>query len=184
MNAQRKKIIMAEIHYWKQNKLLPEHYCDFLLTLYTQGEEEQVVDVKDAILVKEKNRDTASLLWIVLISSLVGASLFVLNAYPLITISIAILLTFVLLVTAKSVFRHRSGNRSIVYILSAFLLLGITVKLWFLFFEGHNILLIVLLSLNCILWLIAGRFFKLLYFTLSGSVGLAFIIGFYVMKLL
>ena len=37
----RKQIIISEIKYWKQNKLLPEHYCDFLITLYAQGEENE-----------------------------------------------------------------------------------------------------------------------------------------------
>ncbi|PKC51915.1 hypothetical protein RhiirA1_482678 [Rhizophagus irregularis] len=36
----RKQIILNEILFWKQNKLLPEHYCDFLMTLYTEGEVE------------------------------------------------------------------------------------------------------------------------------------------------
>ena len=40
MNPQRKRMIISEIKYWKQNKLLPEHYCDFLITLYAQGEDE------------------------------------------------------------------------------------------------------------------------------------------------
>ena len=39
MNETRKKIIIQEIKYWKKSKLLPEKYCDFLLTLYSGGEE-------------------------------------------------------------------------------------------------------------------------------------------------
>ena len=56
MNQQRKRIIISEIKYWKQNKLLPDHYCDFLITLYAQGEDEEDINAKseDAILVKEK----------------------------------------------------------------------------------------------------------------------------------
>jgi hypothetical protein len=38
MDNQRKEIIIKEIKYWKKSKLLPDHYCDFLLTLYTKGE--------------------------------------------------------------------------------------------------------------------------------------------------
>jgi hypothetical protein len=38
MNEQRKKIITSEIEYWRRNNLLPSHYCDFLLNLYTEGE--------------------------------------------------------------------------------------------------------------------------------------------------
>lgn len=37
MTNPRKKIILNEILFWKQNKLLPEHYCDFLAALYTEG---------------------------------------------------------------------------------------------------------------------------------------------------
>ena len=40
MNETRKKIIIHEIKYWKQTNLLPEKYCDYLLTLYSGGEEE------------------------------------------------------------------------------------------------------------------------------------------------
>ncbi|GEM00497.1 hypothetical protein SAMN05421839_10136 [Halolactibacillus halophilus] len=37
MDQQRKATIIHEIKYWKDNHLLPEHYCDFLLALYTEG---------------------------------------------------------------------------------------------------------------------------------------------------
>ncbi|MGE5702036.1 MAG: hypothetical protein ACM32O_05870 [Clostridia bacterium] len=38
MDDQRKKIIVKEIEQWRKNHLLPEHYCIFLLNLYTEGE--------------------------------------------------------------------------------------------------------------------------------------------------
>lgn len=62
MNPQRKRIIISEIKYWKQNKLLPEHYCDFLITLYAQGEDEKEAKVTDAILVKEKRNRKGQLI--------------------------------------------------------------------------------------------------------------------------
>ncbi|ARK29345.1 hypothetical protein [Halalkalibacter krulwichiae] len=39
MDKHRKEIIIREIQYWKKSKLLPDHYCDFLLTLYSEGEQ-------------------------------------------------------------------------------------------------------------------------------------------------
>lgn len=33
----KRKIILTEIQSWKKHKLLPEHYCDFLTALYTEG---------------------------------------------------------------------------------------------------------------------------------------------------
>ncbi|MGG3884438.1 hypothetical protein [Brevibacillus panacihumi] len=38
MDDQRKGTIIAEIENWRRNHLLPEHYCIFLLNLYTEGE--------------------------------------------------------------------------------------------------------------------------------------------------
>ncbi len=38
MSDEKKTIIIKEIHNWKENHLLPEKYCDYLLALYTQGD--------------------------------------------------------------------------------------------------------------------------------------------------
>jgi hypothetical protein len=38
VNEQKRKIIINEIEHWRRNHLLPSHYCDFLLNLYTEGE--------------------------------------------------------------------------------------------------------------------------------------------------
>lgn len=34
MELEKRKIIAQEIEHWRRSKLLPEHYCDFLLNLY------------------------------------------------------------------------------------------------------------------------------------------------------
>ncbi|MEM5598685.1 hypothetical protein AAHB53_24595 [Niallia circulans] len=51
MQDQRKTIIVKEIAYWKENKMLPEHYCDYLLTLYTEGNgvEENTISKKEGV---------------------------------------------------------------------------------------------------------------------------------------
>lgn len=41
MDDQRKRTIIAEIENWRRNHLLPEHYCIFLLNLYTEGDRPQ-----------------------------------------------------------------------------------------------------------------------------------------------
>lgn len=131
MNDQRKKIIIAEINYWKQNKLLPEHYCDFLITLYSQGDHDEEISATQAILSKKKMKKNARA---ILIQSL--------------------------------------------YLLFAFAVLGISLKLWTLYFEGQNMLLVGFLIVNCLLWLLAGRLLKQLYFTISGAAGLVLIVVF------
>lgn len=183
MNAQRKKIIMTEINYWKSNKLLPEHYCDFLITLYAQGEENSEVDISEAILVKEKKSLNMTILFFLLLTIGIGLTMFFVSAYPTVTLSIAALFTVVLL--GKTIFSKAttSGLNTFLYILSAFMLLLISLKIWSLFFAEHSLLLVVLLILNCLLWLFAGRLLKLIYFTLSGAGGLLLIIGFFIKTL-
>ena len=81
MNAQRKKIIMTEIDYWKQHKLLPEQYCDFLITLYTEGNREQEISATtDAILLREKKKVNVrafliQMLYILIAFAILGSSL-------------------------------------------------------------------------------------------------------------
>jgi cellulose synthase/poly-beta-1,6-N-acetylglucosamine synthase-like glycosyltransferase len=41
LDEQRRRIIIAEIENWRRNHLLPEHYCSFLLNLYTEGDRPQ-----------------------------------------------------------------------------------------------------------------------------------------------
>lgn len=41
LDDQRRKIIINEIENWRRNHLLPEHYCIFLLNLYTEGKHAQ-----------------------------------------------------------------------------------------------------------------------------------------------
>lgn len=43
---ERISTIVKEIKYWKEHKLLPEVHCDFLLALYTQGEDEPITAPK------------------------------------------------------------------------------------------------------------------------------------------
>lgn len=183
MNPQRKRVIISEIKYWKQNKLLPEHYCDFLIALYAQGDGEydSTAKANDAILVKERKNITRIILTLTLLSIILCSSMFVLVRYPSLTITLTAILTFIFLLLT---FRKGIGTAiaPLLYILASFMLLAMSLKLWFVFFDGLPNLLIGLLLLNCILWLIAGRLLKLLYFTISGAAGLLLIIAFLILS--
>ena len=178
MNDQRKKIIMTEINYWKKNKLLPEHYCDFLITLYTRGDQEGEIKLSDAILVRDKKKGRLSFIVFILLALAVGGSLFLIKDHFVVTLSLAAIVTIGML--ARTIFGKTIQRvmAPLLYILSAFLLLAMSLKTWSVFFEGQTTILIGLLILNCLLWLFAGRLLKLLYFTLSGAAGLLLITGF------
>lgn len=180
MNAQRKRIIISEIHYWKKNRLLPEHYCDFLITLYAQGDAEAAADVKieKAILEKERYSVTKKMIMLVILAVGLSALMFTIGNYPVIMIATASIFVLGLLVRLIMSKPFRSALIPFTYIIAAFMLLAISLKVWFAFFEGETMLLLGILMLNSILWLFAGRLLKLLYFTISGAAGLLMIIGF------
>ncbi|MCM3756976.1 hypothetical protein M3197_05680 [Sporosarcina aquimarina] len=180
MNAQRKRIIISEIHYWKKNRLLPEQYCDFLITLYAQGDAEAAtnVQVEKAILEKERYTVTKKMILLVILAAGLSALMFTIVKYPIIMIATASIFVLGLIVRLLISKPLRSALIPFTYIIAAFMLLALSLKVWFAFFEGETMLLVGILMLNSILWLFAGRLLKLLYFTISGSVGLLMIIGF------
>lgn len=177
---QRKKIIISEIKYWKKSKLLPEQYCDFLLALYSHGEEEVNKEEKfpASVLAKEKKKINRRILFLVLLSAISSASLFIVSNYPVIAVTIAAIFVIVLLSYAIRHDSTQSAIYSFLYIASAFMLLAMSLKIWLVFFEGHTMLLIGLLLINCLLWLFTGRLLNLLYFTISGGAGILLIVGF------
>jgi hypothetical protein len=178
MNSQRKRMIISEIKYWKQNKLLPEHYCDFLITLYAQGEDKKEMKTTEAILVKEKKKLNRTIIMLSILAIIVSGCMFVFIQYPGLTLALTAVVSFSFLLLTLSKSTIQLGIAPFLYILTSFMLLLMSLKLWVVFFEGHTMLLIGLLILNCALWLFAGRLLKLLYFTISGAAGLLLIIGF------
>lgn len=185
MNPKRKQIIMSEIKYWKQNKLLPAHYCDFLITLYAQGEEEnegEAVNL-DSVLIKENKQINIRILLFTLLSAFVGASLFIFTNYPVVTLGVAGAVVVIFLLYAMRAKITKTKIAPFLYIFSAFILLIMSLKLWLVFFVDETILLTALLILNCTLWLFAGRLLKLLYFTISGVMGILVIITFIIIQL-
>ncbi len=179
MNEKRKQIIISEIRYWKSNKLLPAHFCDFLITLYAQGEHEIIPETTSSVSVlgREKRILSYTFLGYTLLALLAGASMFVITNYPVSTLLFAATVALILMFSSFRKASKKTINQFI-YILSSFLLLGMSLKVWLTYFEGHTMLLLGLLMLNSALWLFAGRLLKLLYFTISGTIGLLLIIGF------
>ncbi|MEK3981183.1 hypothetical protein MKY37_19430 [Psychrobacillus sp. FSL K6-2836] len=183
MSLQRKQIIMNEIAFWKKNKLLPEHYCDFLLALYAQGEnqeDEQVEKASKAVLAKKQKYKVILYSVVGLLTVLLLASLFVVTTtifIPIILVAIAIL-SF-LYITIKLV-KNKSVMAPLLFVCSALLLLGLSFKVWDIYFGDEPLVLIGLIFGNCLIWLFSGLLMKLVYFSISGILGLLLIIGYFI----
>ena len=172
VSEQRKKIILNEIAFWKQNKLLPEHYCDFLITLYAQGEMEGQNEqlAQHSILQKKKSKlPVFLLLGGGMLTTFIIASLF-LGSNVVVPIVLAILAIIFFLVFA---IRNKKSStiKTILLILTALILLAVSFKCWESYFPESSTALLLILIANCLSWLAAGFWLKLIYFTISGILG-------------
>ncbi len=187
MTNPRKKIILNEILFWKQNKLLPEHYCDFLAALYAEGldvEELEPVHHKQAILPSEKKR------LLLVITSICIATITLLSIYFTIT-SLMIILTVVVGIAAVILFltAFRTARKNdllapVFHLLGAVLLFSMSIRIYTTYFNGSNSALYCLIAANCGVWLWSGLKMKLLYFTVSGVLGLLALTSYYIINLL
>ncbi|SDM84784.1 hypothetical protein SAMN05518871_102384 [Psychrobacillus sp. OK028] len=183
MSLQRKQIIMNEITFWKKNKLLPEHYCDFLLALYAQGEnqaDEQTENASHALLAKKRKYDLILYTIVGLITAVLLASLFVVTTAVIIPILAVAIVIFSFLFMAVKLVKNKSIMAPLLFVFSALLLLGLSFKVWDVYFVDYPLVLIGLILGNCLLWLISGLLMKLVYFSISGILGLILIIGYFV----
>ena len=62
------------------------------------------------------------------------------------------------------------------------LILALSFKVWDVYFGDDPLLLIGLIFGNCLLWLFSGLLMKLVYFSISGILGLLLIIGYFIIN--
>lgn len=178
MNETRKKIIIQEIKYWKESKLLPEQYCNFLLTLYSGGEETITP-------VKKKNKISLHIpLWMF---TVIFFTILFVNYFTEIPIGLQITLTAISIIIF-GYFIYRYIESALLFQLAlvclALLMLVESVNLIDFIFSQSNGALFIVLFVQCAIWFILGRKLKLLYFSISGVLGAILIVYFLVKSFL
>lgn len=184
MSNEKKKIIVNEITFWKQNKLLPEHYCDFLMTLYTGGDHENEGlkgDASKAIKAQEKRKNISKYSLIPLIAIVLVVLLFTLDIVWLTSI-IAGAAAIVCLFGAFYFAKKNQLLTPILHVSAALLFLAVTVRICLTYFPQNNAVLFGALAVNCIMWLASGLKLKIAYFTISGALGIVSIVVFWYIK--
>ncbi|MGX1983116.1 hypothetical protein EDD69_108105 [Thermolongibacillus altinsuensis] len=171
MEQKRKEIIINEIKYWKQTRLLPEQYCDYLLALYTEGNEHEYTK-------KEKrNKNFMRLLrlsLLVTICLLVPITLLVIYFTELSFVLQMLLLSLFVIICLSAVlfFAKQRAFIHIPLMIGALILLLLSVRICEWYFPGETMVLRLAITLNCLLWLFVGWRLKFLYFSISGALGL------------
>ena len=178
MTKQRKQIIINEITFWKQNRLLPEHYCDFLMTLYTEGEYAETElkgDGKKSVKAKERRVGKLKYALMPIIGiGFIAAIYFV----PLTWLVLALSTIFIIVCIGLAVYYMKKNDvlAPVLQLTAAVVLLFGTIKLCLVYFPGNDMALYIALISNCCLWLVSGILMKLTYFSIAGSLGVLSIV--------
>lgn len=180
MANQRKQIILNEITFWKQNKLLPAHYCDFLMTLYTEGEQSEIEERKQAkgSLLKKSYSKTIALM--TLLAAFLGAliyALFTVTNIQWLMPAIVAIVALALMFGTLRLLKQNNALAPLLQVFAALLIFMLSLHVSQTFYPDSKAVLYSLLIANCGLWLGSGIVLKALYFTIPGAVGLLFIIG-------
>ncbi|WP_274309581.1 hypothetical protein [Solibacillus daqui] len=178
MSNQKKQIIINEITFWKQNKLLPGHYCDFLMTLYSEGNHSEEIEgkAKNAVISIEKRKKLSMATFFPIVASVIVLLLFTIQ-YEWVVIGVAGVFASCCLVGAMYFAKKNKILATMLQLATALAALGVTLKVCTSYFDGNNEMLYILLLVNCIFWLLSGIIMRIIYFSISGVLGLIIIIG-------
>lgn len=171
MSDNRKEIIVKEIYYWKETKLLPEQYCNFLLALYTEGEQ-----VNERKVGNRSNKNKYFLTYIPLLLIPIGIFIYFTElSFFLQTTLYALLLLFGF--GASFYFFRKATDFIVPMISTALIALLCSVDIVTDLFPNSGVSLYAIIVLNCIAWFIIGKKAKLLSFIISSVFGLLLLIG-------
>lgn len=182
-DKEKKKVIISEITFWKKNHLLPEHYCDFLMQLYTEGkslsEEGEKQLEKQSLLKKEKpsmgkivmtTMTTLLILAIIALMFLFGENL----VWLPISIGILVLIGIITFIIKTPL--NKQLTTTLAYASGALLLFATSIRIVGEVTSNNVIALFITLIVNCIIWIVLGGVLKQVYFMISGILGLIIIV--------
>lgn len=175
MEEQRIDIIIKEIQYWKAHRLLPETYCDFLLALYTNGEEAENPGDSEHKGGFQKLLFIAQILFLSLLVPFSFIVIYFTKFPPIMQISILIIFLAFAFMMYRHMNRTSSSFKHVALIDCLIIVLLITVFLsnTYLRFRWSEEAVILL---NSFVWIFYGQYRKLSYLKVAGILGLAFMI--------
>ena len=178
MNQERKEIIIKEIKYWKQTRLLPEQYCNFLLTLYSEGEEEHIkVEEESRSILNVKSMLTFFFVQFLLLFIVV---VIYFTDFPfLLQMASGLLSGFLILKIAKKSRNQLPQLAYVYFLMVAIIVLLLLAQVVEQILPGHRIAMFFVVLLNCLAWLFIGFKMGLKSFLIGGIVGIALSITFF-----
>lgn len=176
----KRKIIIKEIEQWRKSKLLPEHYCDFLLNIYLEDRSSHhnkptLLGMNPAAI---KNSNWK--IWVLIFGVIAAIALTALNftAFNLpMQIGVSLLFLFVCYALGSLQRTNEPLKAQILFGVASLFLLFIGVYLLRLYHIYESVIVVGFVVLCSLVWLLTGLLSRFLLFQLSGWVVLVFCYG-------
>ncbi|ADU29880.1 hypothetical protein [Evansella cellulosilytica] len=165
----KKKIIIKEIYYWKENNLLPEIYCNFLLRLYSEGEE---IEKHDANQMIQYFKAMLMILLALLLIALSFVVIYFTQFSPSMQILIMVGITGTLFFVCYKLLKRDLLLAHIYVMVTAFMSFITVLHMHSLYFDNNHLYLGVFIFILCLTWVYIGYRFKLQYLCIAGGVGI------------
>ncbi|MFD2213926.1 hypothetical protein [Metabacillus endolithicus] len=173
MNREKKDIIVNEIKYWKESKLLPDTYCNFLLALYTEGSHDEKGQP-----VEKTKRPNVAFIGIGILSFLLLCTLLVTYftelSFVLQTVTAGIFVLASGLVTAYVIRKKAAFQIPLVITFVQLFVSSITIVDFAV--KGTELWVVLTVVCNCMLWVVIGKLFRIYYLLVSGIIALFIVI--------
>ena len=165
MNQEQKKLIIQEIRNWKESRILPAEYCDFLMNLYAEGDQFSSNPHSSTKDEKRGSRDSRMwsrqiqrmlLIFVGLLMFLIFAFNFTMFPMPM-QIVVLLIATFLPYFLARR-FGRQPGVARVAWLSAAALLLGVD-GYYYLYATGQmgdRLALVVVMSIVSVLWVLIG----------------------------
>ncbi|MFC4022770.1 hypothetical protein ACFOUV_02925 [Oceanobacillus longus] len=179
MAEERTAIIVKEIRYWKEHRLLPERYCDYLLALYTNGQE-----LSDKADDDVRSTWTPIIIHFILLHSMIPFSFLVVYFTEFLPIlQLSILTLFCIYSILLYVYFHGNGNKYVQFPLFVSLLLVLLLTLSISnFLASNSFINLVIILVNFILWLFLSIVKNIKILQMVSILSIVFAIGYIIFK--
>jgi hypothetical protein len=170
----KKHIIIKEIKHWKEHRLIPAHYCDFLLTLYTEGEQtkETVFNLRKILFLSYLSFLFFLLPLTVLIIHFTEMSL---------VLQMAVFTIFIIFNLVTYIFTKKKEHTIYKLPLISGLLIALLASIDIVnqLFSSNPFAIPIMILVNCMIWIAIGWKDKLFFISIAGGAGLIFFFGYF-----
>ncbi|MBU8905681.1 hypothetical protein [Desertibacillus haloalkaliphilus] len=172
MDPRRKETIIKEIKYWKQNSLLPEHYCDFLLTLYTEGTEE-TDSKKHSFFSLEAFKASVSISFVIVLLLITIVVIYFTDFSFVLQMTVLATIMAVLFLIAWYISKSSQLLSHLYILFAALLSFLMLVHVTSEFFPENRLAMGIAVFITCVLWMLSGIWWKVRFLMIAGIVGLS-----------